>query len=187
MTAPLSPALLRNHLPGLRPALPGLLLAVITLLFGYGLGIVFGLNEEIIKSRLSASAAEVQATAYGGDAAAVEAVLEKSWVYMQRAHLHAAGLGTAALAMTLLIVLLGSAPRVTRVVSLALGAGALGYSVYWLWAGFRAPGLGGTGAAKESLKWLAMPSSGLVVLGTAAVTVLCLLALARSSETADRP
>jgi hypothetical protein len=106
---------------------------------------------------------------------------------MQRAHLHAAGLGTAALAMTLLIVLLGSAPRVTRVVSLARGAGALGYSVYWLWAGFRAPGLGGTGAAKESLKWLAMPSSGLVVLGTAAVTVLCLLALARSSETADRP
>lgn len=68
-----------------------------TLLLGYGLGIVFGLNEEIIKSRLSASAAELQATAYHGDAAAVEAVLDKSWTYMQRAHLHAAGLGTAAI------------------------------------------------------------------------------------------
>jgi hypothetical protein len=68
-----------------------------TLLLGYGLGIVFGLNEEIIKSQLSASAAELQATAYHGDAAAVEAVLDKSWTYMQRAHLHAAGLGTAAI------------------------------------------------------------------------------------------
>ena len=32
----------------LRPALPGLLFAVGTLLFGFGLGIVFGLNEDII-------------------------------------------------------------------------------------------------------------------------------------------
>ncbi|CAN5737086.1 hypothetical protein BH24GEM1_BH24GEM1_06900 [soil metagenome] len=30
----------------LRPALPGLLLAVATLLFGFGLGIVFGYNED---------------------------------------------------------------------------------------------------------------------------------------------
>lgn len=65
----------------------------------------------------------------------------------------------------------------TRSISLALGAGGLGYAVYWLWAGFRAPGLGGTGAAKESLKWLATPSSGLVVVGTALVAILCLLAL----------
>jgi hypothetical protein len=196
MSAPLSPALIRHRLPGLRlalpglspalpglrPALPGLLLALLTVLFGYGLGIVFGLNEEIIKSRLSASAAEVQATAYHGDAAAIKPVLDKSWTYMQRAHLHAGGLGTGAMAMTLLVALLGYRPAVTRAVSLALGGGGLGYAVYWLWAGFRAPGLGGTGAAKESLKWLAMPSSGLVVVGTAAVVVLCLLALARPRE-----
>lgn len=174
--------LVQGRLPVLRPALPGLLLSVITLLFGFGLGIVFGLNEEMIKSRLSASAAEVQATIYQGDDAAMKAVLDKSWTYMQRAHLHAGALGTSAVVLTLVVVLLGSSPRVTRAVGLALGAGSLGYSVFWLWAGFRAPGLGGTGPAKESLKWLAMPSSGLIVVGTAAVAVLCLLAMARPRE-----
>lgn len=161
----------------LRPALPGLLLAVTTLLFGFGLGIVFGLNEDIIKSRLASSAAAVHESAYQGDTAAAKAVLDKSWTYMQRAHLHASGLGTSAIALILLLVLLGTSPARTQAISFGLGAGGLGYSVYWLWAGFRAPGLGSTGAAKESLSWLAMPSSGAVVVATAAVAVLCLIAI----------
>lgn len=156
----------------LRPALPGILFAVLTLLFGFGLGIVFGLNEDAIKSQLKASATDVRQSVYKDDDAAIQAVLDKSWVYMQRAHLHAGGLGNTALALTLLVVLLGTSPGVVRAISLGLGVGGLGYAVYWLWAGFRAPGLGSTGAAKESLKWLAMPSSGAVVVATAAVAVL---------------
>lgn len=163
----------------LRPALPGLTLAVLTLLFGFGLGGLFGLNEEAIKSRLSASAAAVQTTVYQGDDAAAQAVVAKSWTYMQRAHLHAGGLGTAAVALTLLVVLLGTAPGVTRAISIGLGAGGLGYSVFWMWAGFRAPALGSTGAAKESLQWLAMPSAGALLAATAGVAVLCVLALRR--------
>jgi hypothetical protein len=38
----------------IRPALAGMLLAVLTLLFGFALGIVFGANEDAIKSRLKA-------------------------------------------------------------------------------------------------------------------------------------
>jgi hypothetical protein len=79
--------------------------------------------------------------------------------------------------LILVVVLLGTGPAVTRAISLGLGAGGLGYSVFWLWAGFRAPGFGSTGAAKESLEWLAMPSSGAVVIATAAVAVLCLRAI----------
>jgi hypothetical protein len=154
-----------------------LLFAVATLLFGFGLGIVFGLNEDAIKSRLTASATAVNESVYQGNGAAAKAVLDKSWTYMQRAHLHAGGLGTTAIGLTLLVVLLGTGPTITRAISLGLGAGGLGYSVFWLWAGFRAPGLGSTGAAKESLEWLAMPSSGAVVLATAAVAVLCLAAV----------
>ncbi|MSU48708.1 MAG: hypothetical protein EXS37_06365 [Opitutus sp.] len=86
--------------------------------------------------------------------------------------MHAGGLGTAAVGLILLVVGLGPAASVTRAISLGLGLGGLGYSVYWLWAGFRAPVLGGTGAAKESLKWLAIPSSGVVLLSTVAVAVL---------------
>jgi hypothetical protein len=161
----------------LQAALPGLSLAILTVLFGFILGGLFGLNEDLIKDRLAASAAAVTATAYNGDAAAAEPVLAKSWTYMQRGHLHGGAIGTAAIGLILVMLLIGTAPRTLRVLSLALGAGALGYSVFWVWAGFIAPGLGSTGAAKESLRWLAMPSSGAVMLATAAVTVLCLRAM----------
>ena len=164
------------------PALPGLLFAVLTLLFGFSLGIVFGLNEEIIKARLKASATEVRESVYRGDDAAIKAVLDKSWVYMQRAHLHAGGLGATAVGLILLVSLLGTSPRLTRAISLGLGVGGLGYSVYWLWAGFRAPAMGGTGPAKESLKWLAIPSSGAVVVATAVVAVLLITMIIRRPQ-----
>ena len=150
----------------------GLAFAVLTLLFGQAMGIVFGLNEDAIKSRLRTSATEVQGTIYKGDAAAIKPVLEKSWVYMQRAHLHAGGMGTIALVLILLLCLLGTSRDVAVVLGAGLGIGGFGYSVYWMWAGFRAPGLGGTTAAKESLKWLAMPSSGAFVLATLGVLVV---------------
>jgi len=165
--------------PEIRAALPGLALAVVTLLFGFALGIVFGLNEDAIKSRLSASAAAVEATVYHGDPSAATPVLEKSWSYAQRAHLHAGGLGTTAIALIVALLLVGTASGPTRVLSMALGIGGLGYSLFWLWAAFRAPGLGSTGAAKESLAWLAMPSSGIFVLATAAVAMLTLRATFR--------
>ncbi len=163
----------------LRAALPGLLLAVLTLLFGFGLGVVFGLNEEAITSRLAASAAAAPDSVYHGDPIAIKAVLGKSWTYMQRAHLHAGSLGTAAIALTVVVLLLGVRPVLLRAISMGLGAGALGYSIFWVWAGARAPGLGSTGAAKESLSWLAIPSSGAVVASTGAVAVLLLLAIMR--------
>jgi hypothetical protein len=158
-------------------------LAVLTLLYGFGLGIVFGLDEEAIKSQLKASATEVRQSIYDGDDAAIQAVLDKSWVYIQRAHLHAGGLGNTALGLTLLVVLLGASPKVVRGISLGLGAGGLGYSLYWLWAAFRAPSLGGTAMAKESLKWLAVPSSGAVMAATVAVAVLLVAAIIRPPAT----
>jgi hypothetical protein len=161
----------------LRPALPGLLLGVLTLLYGFGMGVFFGVNEDAIKGRLKASAEAVKATAYKGDEAAVKLVLERAWTYMKRAHLHAGGLGVNTIALSLLLVALGAGAAVTRWLPIALGAGGLGYSIYWMWAGFRAPGLGGTGPAKEALKWLAMPASAAVALATLAVAVIVVRAL----------
>ena len=164
----------------LQAALPGLAVAVFAVLFGFAMGGLFGLNEEIIKGRLAASASTVTATVYQGDAAAAEPVLVKSWDYMQRAHLHGGAIGTAAIGLVVVMLLIGTTPRTTRVLSLALGLGALGYSIFWMWAGFLAPGLGSTGAAKESLRWLAMPSAGCVMLATATVAVLCVRAAVRA-------
>lgn len=161
----------------LRAASAGLVLAILTIIYGQGMGIVFGLNEDIIKNRLKASAAEVRDSAYKGNDAAIKAVLDKSWNYMQRAHLHAGGMGTTALSLIVLLCLLGTSRRTTAAVGVALGAGGFGYSVFWMWAGFRAPALGSTSAAKESLKWLAMPSSGAFVLATVAVLILLIVTI----------
>lgn len=109
----------------LGPALPGMLFAVVTLIFGFGLGI----------------------------------------------------------ALILLTSLLSSSPGLTLAISLGLGLGGLGYSVFWLWAGFRAPGLGDPGAAKESLKWLAMPAAGALMVATVAVAVLVVVAIIRRPPT----
>jgi hypothetical protein len=163
----------------LHAVLPGLLLATLTLLLGFGLGVVFGLNEEAITSRLAAAAAAAPASVYNGDASAIKVVLAKSWAYMQRSHLHAGALGTTAVALSLIVVLLGIKPLLARVISISAGAGGLGYSLFWVWAGARAPGLGSTGAAKESLSWLAIPSSGLVVAATCAVAGLLILRMWR--------
>ena len=174
----ITPVSLRQS-SALRAALPGLALAAFTILLGFGLGGLFGLNEDIIKRRLAASASAVTATVYQGDATAAAPVLAKSWEYMQRAHLHGGAIGTAAVGLILVLLLIGATPRAVRVLGIALGAGGLGYSAFWLWAGFIAPGLGSTGAAKESLRWLAMPSSGAVMLATAAAAFLCLRAAVR--------
>ena len=126
----------------LRAALPGLTIAVFTVLFGFVMGGVFGLNEDLIKDRLAASAAAMTTSVYGGDAAAAKPVIAKSWDYMQRAHLHGGAIGTAATGMILVMLMIAAPPRMIRVLGLALGLGALGYSVFWMWAGFIAPRLG---------------------------------------------
>src|SRR5664279_116634 len=159
----------------LRAASLGLALAVLTILFGQGMGIVFGLNEDVIKSRLNASASEVRETVYKSNDTAIKAVLDKSWNYIQRAHLHAGGMGTTAVSLIVVLCLLGTSRLVTTTIGVALGAGGFGYSIFWMWAGSRAPALGSTGAAKESLKWLAMPSSGAFVLATVAVLLLLIV------------
>jgi hypothetical protein len=174
--------------PGLHAALTGLLLALLTILYGQGMGIFFGVNEQGIKGRLRASAAAVRETVYKNDDAAMKTVLDNSWNYMKRAHLHAGGMGTTAFALMITVGLLGVSRRFTLLIGLALGVGGLGYSVYWMLAGFAAPGLGSTGAAKESLKWLAMPTSGMFVVATLAVLVLLAGALVSRPTTgaADR-
>lgn len=156
----------------LRAASIGLLLSILTLLFGQGMGIVFGLNEAAIKSTLKEGAAEVQTSIYKDDKVASKAVVDKSWTYMKRAHLHAGGMGTTAIALIIVLCLVGASCKITALISVLLGAGGLGYSIFWMWAGFRAPGMGSTGVAKESLAWLAMPSSGGFVLATVAVFVV---------------
>ena len=151
----------------------GILLSLIAFLFSVGLGVVFGAAEKSVKGTLAADAARVLDSVYKGDKAKSKKVEKKSWTYIKRAHLHGGVLGIAALAISLLLGLLQQGRRTAMAGSLLCGTGALGYGVFWLMAGFRAPALGSTGAAKESLAWLAIPSSSAIALGS----VIALLAL----------
>lgn len=156
----------------LYPLLPGFVLSLCALLMGFSLGGAFGAAEDSIKSTLQSSASAVLETAYEGDQAKADAVVSKSWSYLKRSHLHAGGIGAAALAMLLLLALLGPPTRATQGVALLLGLGAMIYPLFWMVAGFKAPGLGGTGAAKDALEWMAVPGAGAVLLGTLGTLVL---------------
>lgn len=171
----------------LRECRIGVALIVLTILFGFGLGGVFGAFEAPLKAGLAERAGAVEDSVYGADAARMQSVLDKSWAYYKRAHLHAGGIGAAGLGMVLLLSSLrrpSAAAR--RATALAIGLGGLGYSLFWLLAARSAPGLGGTTAAKESLAWLAVPSSGLLLLGLVSVVSLLLFELF-VRQPADRP
>ena len=158
----------------LRPLWPGLVLALLAIAFGFGLGAAFGLAEDTLKGHLQGEADAVLESAYAGDAAAAKAVVSKSWTYFKRAHLHANALGTSALAASTLLALLSAPGPLARASSFFFGAGALVYGMYWLGAGLLAPGLGGTGAAKDVVWWLGIPGSGMCILGLLG-TAVCLL------------
>jgi hypothetical protein len=158
----------------MRPLLPGYVLALLAIIVGFGLGVAFGSNEEAMKADL-ASKAHAARHLYA-DEAAVKKVLDKSWTYYQRAHLHASSLGTTALVLITLVGLLGIPKRLAVAIGIALGLGSLGYGLFWLFAGMAAPMLGSTSLAKASYEWLGAGAPALlmisvfVVLGATVIT-----------------
>ena len=167
-----------NRAPlAIRPLLPGAILALLAILFGFGLGGVFGAAEDVLKGRLRGSADAVFETVYAGDAVKRDAVVTKSWDYMKRAHLHGGAIGATALASILLLALVGNPGLLEKGIALAFGTGALLYSVFWMWAAFKAPTLGSTGAAKEALEFVAVPGAGLCILGVLGTLFVTIKAL----------
>jgi len=160
----------------------GLLFALITLVYGFGLGGTFGLFEENIKKHLNNNAKQVSSSVYNGDEAKMKEITDKSWTYFKRAHLHANGLGTASVALIILLSFFTVGNKMKRITALFLGIGSLGYSMYWMFAGLKAPGLGSTGLAKESLAWLAFPSAGLCILGLLMMVIWAVMNLFSKGE-----
>lgn len=164
----------------------GITFSLLTILFGFGMGGAFGFVEDSMKGALRANAEAVKDIAYGGDDAKMKQVVDKSWAYHQRAHLHGGAIGTATLAASLLLVSLRRTSSALRAaVSAALGVSGLGYSIFWLLAGQRAPGLGSTGAAKEALSWLAVPTTGLLLTGWVALLLVVAVELYGRARTAS--
>ena len=150
----------------------GILLSLATLLFGFILGGLFGAIESKIKGHLKNEAQVVLSTVYKGDVVKMKKITDKSWVYFKRAHLHANGLGVISLAVILLLMFMEASLILKKITAIALGLGSFGYSIFWMFAALKAPGLGSTGAAKEALSFLAIPSAGLCIVGMVAVMII---------------
>ena len=149
----------------LAPMKIGTLLSLLTLLMGFGLGALFGLAEDSIKEGFAEAARLTLADSATDLEQEARSLTGRAWTYMKRSHLHANGLGTSSLAAILLMALLAGSDGLKKVTSSMLGVGAFGYSTFWLLAAQRTPVLGSTGAAKESLRWLAIPSTAFLVVG----------------------
>lgn len=163
--------MIHNYFYHMRQLWIGTVLSLLTLFYGFGLGAAFGIAEDGIKGSLKASA-QVHGAVYNGDKSEMSKVTDKAWTYFKRAHLHANGMGAASLAIIILLSLIKRCAVMSKITAMGLGAGAMGYSIFWMVAGIKAPGLGSTGLAKESLAWLALPSGGIFISGMIAVIVI---------------
>ncbi len=134
----------------------GVLLAILTVLYGFGIGIMFAEFEDQVKDSMKEDAASVLDTAYNGDTDFMNSTLSKSMNYLLRAHIHANGLGIGALVLIIGMILLTPVSKLRDLSSLFLGIGALGYSTFWMITGFLAPGMGGIKQAKGAVGWYAM-------------------------------
>lgn len=163
-----------------RPLVAGAALSLLAVLLGYGLGGVFGANEDAVKGRLKASAEVVLAEEYKNDRAKADAVVSKSFTYLKRAHMHWGAMGAAALAIVAFLAAIGGAGKLGGASALSVGAGAVLYGLFWLLAGFAAPGLGGTSQAKDAYEFLAVPGAGLSIIGVVAALAAAVREFARA-------
>jgi hypothetical protein len=152
----------------------GVLLSLATLLFSFVLGGLFGAAgvESKIKGYLKGEAQAVFDTVYKGDSVEMKKITDKSWAFLIRAHLHASGLGVISLAVILLLMFMQASLMLKKITAIFLGLGSFGYSLFWMFAALKAPGLGSTGAAKESLAFLAIPSAGMCIIGLISVLII---------------
>lgn len=150
----------------------GITLALIAILFGGTLGLSFGCCEHDIKDLLKSRSDAVLAQKYNGDTAAADKVVSKSWIYFKRAHFHSQTMGVISIVFSLIVAFLRLNPRFQLGVSILSGLGSLGYGIFWLIAGFLAPAMGSTGAAKETVALIAQASGGAFFVAGAGVFTL---------------
>ena len=112
----------------------GLLLVMLTLVFGIGLGVTFGISEDSVKSYISEG---VTAHPDVHD----EQSTGKIWRYAQRAHFHATGIAAFSIGLILLVMHSSLRSGLKKASSILIGLGGL-YPLSWLTMFILAPGIG---------------------------------------------
>lgn len=112
----------------------GLGLVLLGLMFGVGMGILFGLNEDMYKAYIKQG---IEANPAVHDAKSAD----KIWRYAQRAHFHGTGIAAFSLGLILLTMLSGMKSRYKKVSAIFLGLSSL-YPLSWLTMFLLAPSIG---------------------------------------------
>jgi hypothetical protein len=143
---------------------PGLLLAMLTLIFGIGMGVLFGANEDGVKDFI--------ADGIASHAALHDAKSEsKIWRYAQRAHFHATGVSAFALVLILITGLTSLSAKTKLLTATLIGVGSF-YPFSWFSMFLLSPSLGRDGAHHALL------TQSITALTVASLTAGVLLLLA---------
>ncbi len=102
----------------------GLILSMLTLIFGISMGVMFGTNEGAVKQFISDGIATHPAQHD-------EKSQSKIWRYAQRSHFHATGVAGFALVLILLTGLTSLSRKLKFITSLLIGIGSF-YPMAWL-------------------------------------------------------
>lgn len=112
----------------------GLFLVILTLVFGLGLGVSFGVNEDSFKSYISAG---VNAHPEVHDSKSED----KIWRYAQRAHFHATGIAAFSIGLVILTMFSSLRAKLKSIAAILIGLGGL-YPLSWLSMFILAPSIG---------------------------------------------
>jgi len=141
----------------------GLFMVMLTLFFGIGMGVSFGVSEDSVKSYIA-----------DGVAAHPEVHDEKStskiWRYAQRSHFHATGIAAFSIGLVVLVMLSSLKRKLKTASSIFIGLGGL-YPLSWFSMFLLAPSIGRSAAhhhvVTEMLTYIGV---GALLLG---IAILC--------------
>ena len=112
----------------------GLLLVMLTLIFGIGMGVVFGIEEDAVKSFIS-EGVDAHADLHDGKSKS------KIWRYAQRSHFHATGIAAFSIGLVLLVMISSLQQRLKKIAAILIGLGGV-YPLAWFSMFLLAPSLG---------------------------------------------
>lgn len=153
----------------------GLALVMLGLLFGIGLGVAFGINEDYFQNY---AAQGIAAHPQLHDAQSQE----KIWRYVQRAHFHATGIAAFSLGLLILVAASSLSETLKKSTAFLISLGGL-YPLSWLSMFLVAPSMG-TGAAHSYLptELLTYIGVGGLLLGLALLLANLFLGVGRASN-----
>ena len=116
----------------------GLFLVMLTLMFGIGLGVSFGVAEDSIQSYISDGVA-LHPDVHDDKSR------KKIWRYAQRAHFHATGIAAFSMGLVLLTMFSSLKRKLKTTVSILIGLGGL-YPLSWFTMFVLSPSIGRSAA-----------------------------------------